>query len=171
MGNPAQRDSILGTAASASAESYLARRQSNLTRGSQGYRTAMILNQPRLPGQLGYKPDEPLEPYRPNPASRPGAPFPNKPSNAGFFRAPHLGAPHVGFPDAKRTAGHLQPSGRAWGALPDTRRETLLPRVDGTDAPPDLTMGQSLNDDKTKSAYGNRWKRPTRPRIYDRLPG
>ena len=170
MANPPQRDDIYGTAASASSESYLARRQGNLIRGSDGFRSPTLPRQPRQPTQQGYRPDEPLEPYRPNPASRPGAPFPDKPDNSIFFRAPDMGAPKVGFPDARRTDGKLQQSGAAYGRLPDTARPVLAPRVDGRDAPPSLVMEKPMNDDKVKSAYGNRWTRPIRPRIYDHLP-
>jgi hypothetical protein len=170
MANPAQRDDIYGTAASASGTSYRERRQGNLVRGSDGFRSPTLPEQPRLPTQQGYRPDEPLEPYRPNPASPPGDPFPNKPDNSVFFRAPDLGAPRVGFPDRRRTRGKLLRAGAAYGKLPDTPRDVLAPPVDGRDAPPSHDMTEPMNDDKTKSAYGNRWQRPTRPRIYDHLP-
>lgn len=168
MSNPSQRDSVLGHAGSADATGYVARRQGNLTRQSDGFRTPYVLDQPREPTQRGYRPDPGLAPYVPAPRPPAGAPFPDKPSTHAFLRAPHLGAPHVGLPDERRTSGRLQASGVAWrepGAAP---RDTLQPPLDGQDAPPSHTMGQYREG--RVSAYGNRWTHPTTPHVYGVQP-
>lgn len=170
MANPKQRDGVDGTAASASAQDYLARREGDLTRRSGGYRTPYPIAEPRRPTQQGYKPDPPLAPYAYNPASPAGAPFPKKPNTHAFLRQPDLGAPRVGFPDAKRTAGKLQKSGAAWGAYGGAERPTLQPRRDGQDGQPTLIMSVRPQTDTVKSAAGLRWKRPTTPTLRDHMP-
>lgn len=170
MANPQQRDGVNGTAASASAAEYLARRAGDLTRRSGGYRTPYAIAEPRRPTQQGYSPDPSNAPYHYNPASPPGAPFPNKPNTNAFLRQPDLGAPRVGFPDAKRTSGKLQRSGAAWGAYGGAERPTLRPRVDGQDGPPTLIQSVRPQTDKPASAYGLRWKRPDSPILRDHMP-
>ena len=168
MANPQQRDTVLGIASSASAEEYRARREGNLTRRSGGYRTPYEIAEPRRPVKEGYKPDEHLMPYQPNPASLPGAPFPNKPNTHAFLRQPDLGAPRVNFPDKTRTAGKLQQSGAAWGKVGEAPRPTLLPRTDGQDGPPTLRMGQHTPG--TGYAADSRWQRPQTPVLRDHMP-
>jgi hypothetical protein len=170
MANPTQRDTVAGIASSANAEEYRARRQGDLTRRSGGYRTPYPIADPRRPTQQGYHPDPPNAPYAYNPASPPGAPFPNKPNTHAFVRHPDLGAPRVGFPDAKRTGGHLQRSGAAWGTYGGAERPTLRPRVDGQDAQPTLAMSVRPQTDTVKSAAGSRWKRPASPVLRDHMP-
>jgi len=156
--NPSQRDDIHGTAASASAENYRKRREGNLTRQSDGFRTPYPLAQPRGPVQQGYKPDEHLRPYYINPASRPGDPFPNVPRNFIFFRPMDLGAPYVGFPDQARTQGHLQQSGAAWGRVGEPPRAVMMPPTNGTNAPPAHSMGTFRPLEKV--SMGPRWVKP-----------
>jgi len=170
MSNPAQRDDVHGTAASASSELYRDRRQGNLTRQSDGFRTPFPLEQPRRPVQQGYKPDEPLAPYRPNPASSPGDPFPNVPRNFVFLRAADIGAPRVGFPDAQRTQGKLQSSGEAWGRVGEQPRATIQPPTDGVNDQPAHRMGARIDSEFLPRSSGPRWRRPSSPTIYDHLP-
>jgi hypothetical protein len=168
MANPKQRDDALGIATSGNAEEYRKRRQGNLTRRSGGYRTPYEIDDPRGSVQSGYTPDPPNAPYAYNPASPPGAPFPNKPSTHQFFRPADLGAPKVGFPDQKRTSGHLQQSGEAWGRVGEAQRPVLLAPRDGLDGPPLRPMGKHMPS--SGSAAGLRWKRPTTPTLRDHMP-
>jgi len=168
MANPAQRDGVNGVASSANAAEYVKRRQGDLTRRSGGYRTPYPIAEPRRPVKQGYKPDPPLAPYAYNPASPPGAPFPNKPNTHAFLRQPDLGAPRVGFPDAKRTAGHLQKSGEAFGKIGELQRPTMQAPRDGNDGPPIHPMGQ--HHPGTGYAAGPRWKRPASPTLRDHMP-
>lgn len=170
MANPSQRDDIHGTAASASAESYRGRRQGTLTRQSDGFRTPFVLEQPRGYVQQGYKPDEPMAPYRPNPASRPGDPFPDVPRTWAFFRPASPGAPRVGFPDAVRTEGKLQQSGEAWGRVGEQVRSMLMPPVDGVNAQPSHELGARKNTELIPRSDGPRWRRPSSPTLYDHMP-
>ena len=165
MSNPAQRDDVHGTAASASSESYRGRRQGNLTRQSDGFRTPYELEQPRGYVQKGYKPDEPLAPYRPNPASRPGDPFPLVPRTFAFLRAADIGAPRVGFPDAQRTHGKLQQSGEAWGHVGEQQRPVMRAPRDGANAPPLHELGASLDSEFIPRSDGPRWRYPSTPTI------
>lgn len=168
MANPTQRDTVLGIASSANAEEYRKRRTGNLTRRSGGYRTPYEIPEPRRELRPGYKPDPPLAPYAYNPASPAQPPWPNKPNTHAFFRPASLGAPHVGFPDAKRTAGHVQQSGEAWGKLGETQRPVMLAPRDGLDGPPIHPMGQHVPS--SGSAAGPRWKRPASPVLRDHMP-
>jgi hypothetical protein len=170
MANPKQRDTVLGVASSANAEEYRARRQGDLTRRSGGYRTNYPIPEPRRELRPGYKPDPPLAPYHYNPASPAQPPWPAKPNTHAFLRQPDLGAPRVGYPDAKRTSGKLQRSGAAWGAYGGTERPTLRPRVDGQDGPPTLAQSVRPQTDKPASASGKRWKQPDTPILRDHLP-
>jgi len=170
MSNPMQRDDVHGTAASASSESYLGRRQGNLTRQSDGFRTPFPLEQPRGYAQKGYKPDEPLAPYRPNPASRIGDPFPAVPRTWNYLRPASPGAPYVGLPDAIRTQGKLQQSGEAWGRVGEQPRAVLQPPRDGANAQPTHAMGARGNTELIPRSDGPRWRRPSSPTIYDHLP-
>jgi len=171
MSNPAQRDDIHGTAASASSELYRARRQGDLTRQSDGFRTPFPLEQPRGYVQKGYKVDEPLEPYRPNPASRPGDPFPAVPRTFAYLRAADIGAPRVGFPDAQRTNGKLQQSGEAWGRVGELARATIQPPTDGVNDQPLHRMGERSDSEFLPRSSGPRWRYPTTPTIRGVKPG
>jgi hypothetical protein len=168
MANARQRDTVDGIATSASAEEYRRRRSGTLLRRSGGYRTPYEIPEPRRELRPGYKPDPPLAPYAYNPASPAQPPWPTKPNTHAFFRQPDLGAPRVGFPDAKRTAGHIQQSGEAWGKVGEAQRETLLAPRDGVDGPPVHPMGQH----RPSSGYaaGSRWKRPDTPTLRDHMP-
>jgi len=168
MPNPAQRDGVNGTAASASAEEYRARRQGDLTRRSGGYRTPYEISEPRRKLRPGYKPDPPLAPYAYNPASPAQPPWPMKPNTHAFLRQPDLGAPRVGMPDAKRTSGRLQQSGAAWGHVGEAQRETMLAPRGGENGPPSHPMGQ--HHPGTGYAAGSRWKRPASPTLRDHMP-
>lgn len=166
--NPAQRDTVLGTAASADAESYRARRQGNLTRATDGFRSPTLPAQPRGYVQEGYKPDPSNAPYHYNPASPPGdAKFPATPRTWAFFRPADMGAPVVGLPDAERTQGHLQQSGEAWGKVGEPVRAIIRPAVDGKNAPPSHTMGERVDGPVIPRSVGPRWKRPSSPTIRD----
>jgi len=169
ISNPAQRDGTDGTAASASAESYRARRQGNLTRYSDGFRLTSPNDEPRRRAQGGHSVDPGMAPYRPNPRPPAAADVINVPRNFAYLRAPSLGAPRVGFPDATRTTGKLQPSGEAWGAFGEPTRAVLTPATNGADAPPSHRLGTYTPG--TASALGPRWRRPDTPKIFDRLPG
>lgn len=165
MSNPAQRDDVHGTAASASAEVYRDRRQGNLTRQSDGFRTPFPLEQPRGYVQKGYKVDEPLAPYRPNPASLPGDPFPNVPRTFAYLRAADVGAPRVGFPDAQRTEGKLLQSGEAWGRFGEQVRPMLQPPTDGVNAPPKHELGPRSESELIPRSDGPRWRYPSTPTV------
>jgi hypothetical protein len=171
MANAPQRVGTDGIETSASGELYRKRREGNLTRQSDGFRTPYPLAQPRGYVQRGYKPDEPLEPYRPNPASLPGAPFPNVPRTWIFFRAMDLGAPRVGFPDAARTQGKLQPSGAAWGRIGEQPRSTLQPPTDGINDQPNHRMGGRIDSEFLPRSTGPRWRYPVTPKIRGVRPG
>jgi hypothetical protein len=168
VANPKQRDDVYGIASSASAEEYVKRRAGNLTRRSGGYRTPYEIPEPRHELRPGYKPDPPLAPYAYNPASPAQPPWPNKPSTHQFLRPADLGAPRVGFPDAKRTSGHLQQSGEAWGKLGEAQRPVMLAPRDGLDGPPVHPMGTHVPS--SGSAAGSRWKRPASPTLRDHMP-
>lgn len=170
MANPPQRVGLDGIESSGSAEAYRARREGNLIRRSGGYRTPYEIPEPRRELRPGYKPDPPLRPYAYNPASPAQPPWPNKPNTHAFLRPASLGAPHVGFPDAKRTTGHLQRSGAAWGAYGGAERPTLKPRVDGQDGQPTLALAVRPQTDKVASARGTNWKRPDAPILRDHMP-
>lgn len=166
--NPQQRDTVFGTAASADAESYKARRQGNLTRGTDGFRSPTLPAQPRGTVQAGYKPDAPLAPYAYNPASVLGdKKFPAVPRTWSYFRPADLGAPRVGLPDAERTQGHLQASGQSWGKVGEPVRAILRPAVDGKNAQPSHTMGERVDGPVIPRSVGPRWKRPSPPTIRD----
>lgn len=142
MSDESGRNGAAGTAASASSENYRGRRQGNLTRASDGFRSPFAPSDPRRPVWSPYKPDPALKPYAYNPASpATGAPF-EVPRTWQYFRIATPGAAVVGLPDQERTGGHLQPSGRAWGAW-------------GPGAPPFPTS--SL-----------RWRAPDAPKVYRR---
>lgn len=166
MSNPKQRDDLDGTAASASAESYRARREGTLTYGSDGFRLPPGPRVAPRPTSAGWKPHEWLAPYRPNPGAPARAPFPDQPNTFAFLRAPDLGAPKVGFPDRKRTQGHLQQSGAAWGRLGEAERPRLAPPLANGAARFEHT------DDRADAivSSGPRWARPATPRIFDHLP-
>jgi hypothetical protein len=166
MSNPAQRDDIHGTAASASAESYRARREGNLTRGSDGFRLPPGQRTAPRPYSPGFQPHEMLGPYRPNPVGPARAPFPDKPNTFAFLREADLGAPYVGFPERRRTQGKLQPSGAAWGRIGEPERPKLAPPIQGE--PTKFERTDPRTDPVVST--GPRWKRPTSPHIYDHLP-
>jgi hypothetical protein len=165
--NAPERDTTTGTPFSASSESYRKRRQGNLLRGSDGFRSPELARPMRFPPQEGYRPDEPLEAYKYNPASLPGAPFPNKPNTHMFFRAPELGAPRVGFPDKARTDGKLQYSGEAWGKFGDPTRPVLTPATDGQNGPPSHELGKFTPAPAFSS--GPRWTKPEAAKRSDHL--
>lgn len=168
MGNAPQRDDIYGTPASASAASYTARRQGNLTRASDGFRSPTLPHEPRRPTDGGHLVDPPLMPYRPNPRPPESNVRRYPPRTWQFFRAPDLGAPRVPFPDRERTMGRLQHSGEAWGHVGEPHRAVLTPSVDGHNAPPSHQLG-SFTPGRTEAA-GLRWRRPTTPTLYDHMP-
>jgi hypothetical protein len=122
----------------------------------------------RFPPQEGYRPDEALTPYNPNPASLPGAPFPNKPTTHAFFRAPDLGAPRVGFPDKARTDGKLQYSGQAWGKFGDPTRPVLTPATDGQNGPPLHVLGKF--EPARALSMGPRWTKSEAEKRAEHLP-
>lgn len=168
MANARERDDVTGTAASADAGSYIRRRQGNLTRASDGFRSPTLPKEPRRPPEGGHQVDPPLRPYAYNPRP-PETNLPRStPHTWAFFRAPSPGAPKVPFPDRERTAGKLQRSGEAWGAFGTPQRPQLTPATDGRNTPPSHAMGHN----KVGSAYqtGPRWKRPATPTLYDHLP-
>ena len=164
MANARQRDDVYGTAFSASAENYLARRQGTLTRASDGFRSPTLPFEPRRPTQPGYKPDSPVRPYAYNPKPPAGTPLGGPPRTWAYFRAPSLGAPHVGLPDREATQGKLQQSGAAWGRFHDSPRHTLMPATGpGT---PSHSLGYYRPGNP--SAHGLNWRPPTSPRLYVR---
>ena len=169
ISNPAQRDGTDGTAASASAESYRERRQGNLQRASDGFRSPSPSTEPRRPFEGGHKVDPPMAPYRPNPRPPETVISRHPPRNFGYLRAPDLGAPRVNFPDAERTRGRLQHSGEAWGHIGERARAQLTPAVDGRNAPPSHALGE--NRVGSASAMGPRWRDPISPTIRGRKPG
>jgi len=168
MANAPQRDTVDGTSASASAESYRERRQGNLTRASDGFRSPTLPHEPRRPVQPGYKPDPPLRPYAYNPASPAGTPLGHVPRTWAFFRTPDLGAPRVPFPDRERTRGRTIQPGPAWGDWGDPQRHTLQPATDGQNAPPSHALGQYRPGNP--SAARVMWKRPASPILRDHMP-
>lgn len=142
MSNGATRNGAAGTAASASSESYRGRRTGNLGRASDGFRSPSPPTEPRRPATGSRKADEALAPYHYNPASPAESMRPVVPRTWYALRIATPGAPTVGLPDQQRTSGHLQPSGRAWGAW-------------GPGAPAFPTSHL-------------RWRRPSAPRVYER---
>lgn len=169
VSNPAQRDGTDGVASSASSENYLGRRQGNLRRGSDGFRSPTFPTEPRRPLEGGHLVDPPMGPYRPNPRP-PASNIPRfPPRNFVYFRAPSLGAPRVNFPDAERTRGKMQQSGEAWGHVGELERAKLTPAVDGQNAPPSHELGR--NPVGSSSAMGPRWSDPSSPKIRGRKAG
>jgi len=170
VSNPQERDDIHGTAASADAASYLKRRQGNLTRGSDGFRSPVMSPEPRRPLDGGHLVDPPLLPYAYNPRPPESARPRNTPRTWKFFRTPDLGAPRVGFPDRARTEGKLTQSGESWGHFGEPTRAIITPAVDGRNAPPSHAMGERVDGPVIPRSTGPRWRRPTTPRIFDHLP-
>jgi hypothetical protein len=168
ISNPAQRDGTDGTAASASPESYLARRQGNLIRASDGFRAPTLPTEPRRRAEGGHRPDASLSPYTGTPRAVGDNDPRNTPRTWAYFRQASPGAPRVNYPDRTRTAGKLQQSGEAWGRFGEPARAVLTPARDGSDAPPSHTLGDFRPG--SASAYGPRWHRPETPHIYDHLP-
>ena len=171
MSNPKQRDDVHGTAASASSEYYLANRRGDLKRYSDGFRTPTPSHDPRRPTQQGYKPDLPVEPWHYNPPPPAGAPFPNVPRNFAYLRAPDLGAPRVGRPDAARTDGHLQRSGEAWGRVGEQPRAVIQAPTEAPNAPPAHVMGQRHDSEFLPRSARSTWRLPSSPTVRGRKPG
>jgi len=169
ISNPAQRDGTDGTAASASSELYRVRRQGDLKRASDGFRSPTFPTEPRRRLEGGHQVDPPMAPYRPNPRPPESNDPRSTPRTWAYFRAPSPGAPYVPFPDAERTRGRLQPSGAAWGKFGERERSRLTPAVDGRNEPPSHSMG--VNRVGSASGMGPRWVDPSRPTIHGRKPG
>lgn len=168
ISNPAQRDGTDGTAASASSSSYLARRQGNLRRGSDGFRAPELAREPRRRAEGGHQVDPRLAPYRPNPRPPESNDRRNTPRTWAFFRPASLGAPRVNFPDRTRTQGKLQQSGRPWGSFGEPARPVLTPARNGADAPPSHSLGAFVPG--RTQARGLMWRRPDSPKLYDHMP-
>jgi hypothetical protein len=168
MGNAPQRDDIHGTPASASAELYRQRRQGNLTRASDGFRSPYPSSEPRRPADGGHKIDPPMAPYRPNPRPPESNVRRYPPRTWAFFRPASLGAPPVPFPDRERTRGRLQQSGEAWGSVNERHRPVLTPAQDGQNAPPSHRLGTFVPG--RTEAKGSRWSRPSSPVLRDHMP-
>jgi len=168
ISNAAQRDGTDGTAASASADSYRSRRQGNLIRASDGFRSPTLPTEPRRRAEGGHRPDASLTPYGGTPRAVGDNDPRNTPRTWAYFRPASIGAPPVPFPDRTRTAGKLQQSGEAWGRFGEPARAVLTPARNGADAPPSHQLG--TNRPGSASALGPRWRRPDTPHIYDHLP-
>jgi hypothetical protein len=168
MANAPQRDGTDGTAASASSAIYLQRRQGNLTRASDGFRSPYPDKNPRRPFDGLHTPDSSMTPY----GGTPRVPENNvrryPPRTWAFFRPASIGAPRVNFPDAERCRGKYQRSGVAWGQFGERERLKLTPAVNGRNAPPSHSLGKNLA--ALIFSIGPRWRRPTSPRIFDHLP-
>lgn len=168
ISNPSQRDGTDGTAASASAELYKQRRQGDLTRASDGFRSPFTASEPRRPFDGGHLVDPSMAPYRPNPRPPESNVRRYPPRTWAYFRPASPGAPRAPFPDAERTRGRLQASGVAWGRFGEQPRTVLTPPTDGKNAGPSHTLGRNALGNP--SAAGNRWRRPSSPTIFDHLP-
>jgi|GEM_PF-3211368 len=165
MANPQERDTVLGTAASASAEMYRARRQGDLIRASDGFRAPELPMEPRRYLGGGTDPHAPMAPYRPNPAPPADGEVYRVPRTWAYFRTATPGAARVGFPDRARTQGHLQASGVAWGRVGEMRRAALRPAVDGQDGPPTHQLGARGDTELIPRSTGPRWRYPATPTI------
>lgn len=169
ISNAAQRDGTDGTAASASSQSYLARRQGNLTRASDGFRSPFPASEPRRPFDGLHTPDSSMTPY----GGTPRVPENNvrryPPRTWAYFRPASLGAPRVNFPDAERCRNGYQKSGQAWGRFGEQERTKLTPATDGRNVGPSHSLGR--NTPARAFSMGPRWRRPSSPRIFDRIPG
>jgi len=168
ISNPPQRVGPDGVEHSARAEVFKVRRQGNLIRGSDGFRSPTLGKDPRRPTEGGHQVDPALGPYRPNPRPPSSNDARHTPRTWAYFRPPSPGAPRVNFPDATRCAGHYQQSGQAWGRFGEPARPVLTPARDGHDAQPSHTLGTFRPG--SPYAYGNRWRRPDTPHIFDHLP-
>lgn len=168
ISNPPQRDGRDGTSASADRDDYLRRRQGNLKRGSDGFRSPTLGREPRRPTEGGHKVDPGMAPYRPAPRPPESNDKRNTPRTWQFFRPASLGAPYVGFPDAQRTQGRLQRSGEPWGHFHEGDRAVLTPARNGKNAPPSHQLG-GFRPGRTE-AKGPRWRRPDSPILRDHMP-
>lgn len=168
MANAPQRDDTHGTAASASATNYRGRRQGDLTRASDGFRSPTLPVEPRRPLEAGHQVDPPLMPYAYNPRPPETVKPRNIPRTFQFFRPASPGAPYAPSPDAQRTQGHLQQSGAAWGHVGEPQRAVLTPARDGNNAPPSHELGRFVPG--SASAIGPRWRRPSSPVLRDHMP-
>jgi hypothetical protein len=168
ISNPQQRDGTDGTAASASAELYKLRRQGNLTRASDGFRSPYPSREPRRPAEGGHVRFGPSTPYGNDDRHAESNARRYPPRTWPFFRPASLGAPRVNFPDAERCRGKYQQSGAAWGRFHEQTRPVLTPATNGKNAPPSHTLGKFVPG--SAYAIGPRWRRPSSPRIFDSLP-